>query len=138
MVPVVVLLACVYLLLAPVIQNPGGSGSFTLLIIVLGLVAYFPFVHMNLKAPGMGRAFDPSLFFSLFSSFVFFFFSLVICLLVTRITVPRLCYHSVVLSSCALLGNPFLCWLAGSTFRSFQSLLFPAHLSMHVDVYCRF
>ena len=54
-VPIVVLLACVYLLVAPIIQNPGGSGSFTLLILVLGLVAYVPFVHMNLKTPGMGK-----------------------------------------------------------------------------------
>ena len=54
-VPIVVLLACVYLLVAPVIQNPGGSGSFTLLILVLGLVVYVPFVHMNLKPPGMGE-----------------------------------------------------------------------------------
>ena len=53
-VPIIVLAACVYLLLAPIIQDPGGSGSFTLLILVLGLFVYVPFVHMNLKTPGMG------------------------------------------------------------------------------------
>lgn len=52
-VPILMLLACLYLLLAPIIQNPGGSGSFSLLILLLGIVAYVPFVHMNLRLPGM-------------------------------------------------------------------------------------
>ncbi|KAK7114156.1 b(0,+)-type amino acid transporter 1-like [Littorina saxatilis] len=56
LVPILVLLACAYLLLAPIIQNPGGSGSFTLLLLVLGLAAYVPFVHMNLTPPGMEKA----------------------------------------------------------------------------------
>ncbi|XP_076470150.1 b(0,+)-type amino acid transporter 1-like [Babylonia areolata] len=52
-VPILMLLACLYLLLAPIIQNPGGSGSFTLLLLALGIVAYVPFVHMNIRLPGM-------------------------------------------------------------------------------------
>jgi L-type amino acid transporter 9 len=54
-VPVIVLLACVYLLVAPIVQNPGGSGSFTLLILLLGIIAYVPFVYMRLTPPGMGK-----------------------------------------------------------------------------------
>ncbi|PVD20377.1 hypothetical protein C0Q70_18531 [Pomacea canaliculata] len=50
-VPIIVLLACVYLLLAPIIRDPAGSGSYTLLFLVIGLIVYVPAVAMNIRIP---------------------------------------------------------------------------------------
>ena len=54
-VPILMLVACMYLLVAPIVQNPAGSGSFTLLLLLAGLIVYVPFVHMGVRLPGMGK-----------------------------------------------------------------------------------
>ena len=54
-IPGIVFLMAVYLVLAPVIQNPKIEFFFAFLFICSGLLFYFPFVYMRLMPPGMGK-----------------------------------------------------------------------------------
>ncbi|GAB1609263.1 b(0,+)-type amino acid transporter 1-like [Argonauta hians] len=52
-VPILMLLIAVYLVVAPIIQNPDMGFLYAFLIIISGLVFYFPFVLFKLRLPGM-------------------------------------------------------------------------------------
>nr|XP_032813320.1 b(0,+)-type amino acid transporter 1-like [Petromyzon marinus] len=50
-VPVVVVLVCGYLVLAPIVSSPRYEYLFALLFVLAGFVFYVPFVHFKLRAP---------------------------------------------------------------------------------------
>jgi len=55
--PVVVLLASVYLVLGPIIDEPRMEYLYATLFIVAGLLFYIPFVHYKLTIKFMGKNF---------------------------------------------------------------------------------
>ncbi|XP_033625653.1 b(0,+)-type amino acid transporter 1-like [Asterias rubens] len=52
-IPIIVLIASVYLVIAPIIDEPALEYLFALLFILAGLVFYVPFVHYKLELPFM-------------------------------------------------------------------------------------
>ena len=54
-IPVIVLIASVYLVLAPIIDNPRMEFLYAFLFTVGGLIFYFPFVHFKWRLPGIGN-----------------------------------------------------------------------------------
>lgn len=53
-IPIIVLIASVYLVLGPIIDDPQIEFLYATLFILAGLIFYFPFVHYKLTLPGMG------------------------------------------------------------------------------------
>lgn len=54
-VPIFVLLISIYLVFAPVIDNPRYEYLAAIGIVLLGLVFYVPFVHFKLELPYFGK-----------------------------------------------------------------------------------
>ena len=54
-IPVIVLIASTYLVLAPIIDKPRMEFLYAFLFTVGGLILYFPFVHFKWRLPGMGN-----------------------------------------------------------------------------------
>ena len=54
-IPIFMLLASVYFVLAPVIDDPAVEILYAFLFICAGLIVYFPFVYFKYKLPYMGK-----------------------------------------------------------------------------------
>ncbi|XP_055891323.1 b(0,+)-type amino acid transporter 1-like isoform X1 [Biomphalaria glabrata] len=54
-VPIIVLLASIYLVIAPIIQNPGIQFVYAVLFILSGLIIYIPFIYMGIHFKFMDK-----------------------------------------------------------------------------------
>jgi len=53
--PIIALLISIYLVFAPIIDQPEMAYLYALLFILAGLIFYVPFVHYRKEIPGMGK-----------------------------------------------------------------------------------
>jgi solute carrier family 7 (L-type amino acid transporter), member 9/15 len=56
-VPVIVLLISIYLVIAPIVENPSLEYLYAIMFIISGLVFYVPFVHIGYTSKTMGKFF---------------------------------------------------------------------------------
>ena len=54
-VPIIVLLASIYLVIAPIIQNPGMQFVYAVIFILAGLVVYVPFIYKGIHFKFVGE-----------------------------------------------------------------------------------
>ena len=54
-IPAFVLCAAVFLVIAPIVADPQMEFLYATVMILAGLILYFPFVYFRLQLPGMGK-----------------------------------------------------------------------------------
>ncbi|XP_046580353.1 b(0,+)-type amino acid transporter 1-like [Haliotis rubra] len=54
-IPIIMLLVSLYLVIAPIVEDPQIEFLYAFLFVVGGLIFYFPLVHFNLKVPGFDK-----------------------------------------------------------------------------------
>ena len=54
-IPIIVLIASIWLVVAPIVDQPRIEFLYAFLFIVGGLIFYIPFVYYKIKIPGVGK-----------------------------------------------------------------------------------